>query len=304
MARELVQGLPEELDRQWGGVRWTIAPAPFHNGQVLVTPRAVWISIHSLESRILELMKVDRVPVESFKTEAGLRAYWSAADLAAAELASLYGRNSRFVHPRPDGMMRGFAHKMNVLGGGAGFDLDSLLTLAPGRDGVLRALVADITPAVQALGRISPEEWRHFATRYGISPPLDRLASVLGRYQQGARAAHLDGYLDMVAEHLAAEGMEVHRLPLLLIPTSLLEDTTDLAHQDFLITWNNVVLEQRGAAVRAEGFSSELATLDGLVQREFARAGIKLLQFPLLTRSVVLNGGYRCASNHSRPLAR
>src|SRR5262249_51185863 len=37
---ELVQDLPPALDAAWGEPRWSRAPVPFHNGQVLLTPTA------------------------------------------------------------------------------------------------------------------------------------------------------------------------------------------------------------------------------------------------------------------------
>ena len=74
---------------------------PFHNGQVLLTPGAAWMTLHTLEPRILALLELDRVPVASFATAAGIDRYLAAADQAAAELARLYGRPVRFVHPLP-----------------------------------------------------------------------------------------------------------------------------------------------------------------------------------------------------------
>jgi hypothetical protein len=67
---------------------------------------------------------------------------------------------------------------------------------------------------------------------------------------------------------------------------------------DFLITWNNVVLENR----RAEGFASQLPSADRYAGQVFAASGYKLDLFPPLIRSIELGGGYRCASNHLRPL--
>lgn len=51
------------------------------------------------------------------------------------------------------------------------------------------------------------------------------------------------------------------------------DDTTDLQHDDFLITWNNVVLETVEGARRAEGFASGLATGDRQAAAAFTRAG-------------------------------
>src|SRR5260370_27565286 len=98
---ELVRRLPPELDRAWGKVRWQVAPVPFHNGQVLLAGGAAWISLHTLELRTLALLGLDRVPVASFDTAAGIERYFAAAGRAADELARLLGRPVRFVHPLP-----------------------------------------------------------------------------------------------------------------------------------------------------------------------------------------------------------
>src|SRR5262249_19424937 len=67
MVRALVDSLP--------AARWTVAPVPFHNGHILRTPAAVWISIHSVEPRALALLGLDHVPVETFGTRAGVERY-------------------------------------------------------------------------------------------------------------------------------------------------------------------------------------------------------------------------------------
>src|SRR6185503_18139106 len=95
LGRELVQDLPPELDRAWGGVRWSVAAVPFHNGQVLLTREAAWVTLHTFEPRALQLLGVARVPVQSFGSAAGIDAYVGAVRRAADELATLYGRPVR-----------------------------------------------------------------------------------------------------------------------------------------------------------------------------------------------------------------
>jgi hypothetical protein len=114
------------------------------------------------------------------------------------------------------------------------------------------------------------------------------------------RQAALESYLDLVSGELAADGMEVRRLPLVFVPTALLRDRRGVDHPDFLLTWNNVVVETRGGELRAEGFASRLPAADALAAATFAAAGAHLDLLPPLVHSVVLNGGYRCASNHLR----
>lgn len=273
MARAVAQGLPESIASD---VRWTVAPVPFHNGHVLLTPAAAWISIHTVEIRALELLGATRVPVESFGTAQGVERYLVAVRKAAKELESVYGRPVRFVHPleaSPELMWR--------LGGGAGFDLDSLMTILPGH-----ALVGDLTIGAD-VARVA--NWATAQSTYGL---LTADGAKIAEAQRTSKNLTLQTFLDTIAAHLSANGFAVRRLPLLNVPSSLVEN----GEADFLLTWNNVVLEGK----RAEGFASLLAEGDALAKTAFARAGHRLELYPPLSRSVVLNGGYRCASNHLR----
>jgi hypothetical protein len=328
LGEELVRQLPPGLDRAWGEVRWAVSPVPFHNGQVLLAHDAAWISIHTLEPRILALLGTDRVPVESFATAAGIERYFGAARQAAAELADLYGRPVRWVHPLPGetgggtriasagtgdgsgggagagGAKRQLAAESDLvlrLGGGAGYDLDSLLTLLPagkGRRPV--ALVASLATGRSLLAGLSAGDWRALRGGYELAPAGAGLAAALGAAQRTAATARLEGFLDLIAAHLATQGFRVERLPLLVVPVELLADHEGMAGKEFLLTWNNVVLETRQGRLRAEGFSSLLPAGDREARRTFAAAGCRLDLLPALVHSIVLNGGYRCASNHLR----
>jgi hypothetical protein len=338
LGAQLVRQLPPALDRAWGGVRWEVAPVPFHNGQVLLTRDAAWISIHSLEPRILALLGIDRVPVESFATAAGIERYFAAARQAAAELATLYGRPVRFVHPLPPEVIGGGSpgsvaagdHEQRLAtsrdlvlraGGGAGYDLDSVVTLLPaaaagspataGRPAGTRgrpavALVASLAAGRSLLGALTAEDWEALRRGYDLAPAGGELAAALGTAQQTPAAARLDGFLDLIAAQMASQGLEVERLPLLTVPVTLLRDHEGVAGREFLLTWNNVVLETRDGRLRAEGFSSLLPAGDREARRIFTAAGCSLDLLPALVHSIVLNGGYRCASNHLRasPAAR
>lgn len=297
LGAELIQNLPEEVDRAWGKATWSEAPVPFHNGQILLTRDAVWITLHTLEPHILALLETDRVPVESFNTAEGIDRYVEAARKAANELGTLYGRKARFVHPLPEpgSPLPGRMERMRRLGGGAGYDLDSIVTLLPGS----QALVADLDAGRELLAKLPAEEREALRRGYDLGPSGADLAGRLDAAQRTPRAAALDGFLDLTAGHLAAQGMSVRRLPLLLLPMDLLRDSGGL-QGEFLLTWNNVVVEARGRRARAEGFSSLLPTGDRLARETFTAAGAHLDLFPPLVRSVILNGGYRCASNHVR----
>lgn len=284
---ELIQNLPDDLDRAWGRVAWTTAPVPFHNGQVLTTREAAWITLHAVEPRVLALLKLPRVPVETFSSAAGVGRYRAAVRTAATELETLYGRPVRFVHPLADDPAL-----MRRLGGGAGYDLDSIVTLLPGS----KALVADVTAGRELLARLAPEDWKALRDGYGLEPEGETLARALA----AAQSDGLDDFLDLTAEHLAKQGMEVRRLPLISVPVALLRNREGLEHRELLITWNNVVAETRDGHLRAEGFSSLIPAGDRLAEAAFQAAGARLDLVPPLVRSVILNGGYRCASNHVR----
>jgi hypothetical protein len=302
----LIDALPAALDRAWGhgdGVRWTVSPRPFHNGQVLIGREAAWISLHSLEPRILELLGLPRVPVASFAAPEGIGRYVAAARRAAAELEALYGRPVRFVHPLPAAGAAGAEALMRQIGGGAGYDLDSLLTLlpaGPGRGpGQPWALVASAAAGRQLLAGAGDADVESLRHGFGLAPAAAELRTALAAAQSAPRTAGLDRFLDLVAGQLAGAGFQVHRLPLLAVPTELVAGR-HLRFAEFLLTWNNVVLERRDGALRAEGFSALLPAGDELARRLFAAAGCHLDLLPPLTESILFNGGYRCASNQLR----
>lgn len=262
MARALAGALPQ--------LRWTTGTTAFHNGQILLTAGAVWISIHSVEQRAREILGLDHVPVETFGSAEEIDRYLGAVRRAADELARLYGRPVRFVHrlaPEPA--------LMKILGGGAGFDLDSILTLLPRQDGSVEALVADIGAGARLAKEAPRAEWEALQRTYGFQ---DR---------QLVENPMLQAFLDRCAKDLEAAHVKVQRLPLLIAPGE---------RGPFLVGWNNVRLEEG----RAEGFASGLPAGDRLARAVYARAGYQLQLFPSLTRSVILNGGYRCASNEVR----
>jgi len=308
LGRELVQDLPPELDRAWGGVRWSVAAVPFHNGQVLLTREAAWVTLHTFEPRALQLLGVARVPVQSFGSAAGIDAYVGAVRRAADELATLYGRPVRFVHPLPPAAA-GVASEasapaistemMRRIGGGAGYDLDSLVTFIPSRDGRAAALVADLAAGQQLLADAPAPALATLAASYDLQPGAD-VRAALAAEANAPRGRALASFLDLVAEHLAAQGFRVSRLPLLLVPTALLRGGGDDRYPHFLLGWNNVVVETRDGVVRAEGFASLLPAGDDRAKAVFAAAGAHLDLLPPLVESVVRNGGYRCASNHLR----
>lgn len=305
LGRSLVEGLDEATRTAWGGVSRRDATVAFHHGQILQTPREAWVSLHSLEWAILERLGLEAVPVESFRAPEGVARYLAAARAAAGDLAELLGRPVRFVHPlaNPEDIEAG-RNILQSIGGGAGFDLDSLLTLAPGSTpGGLQAWVGDLREGTLLTGKLTVTDLDHFAAFYDLRTQGEQLRSDLLAGQRSARAEGLQAFLDLTANGLRDQGVTVHRIALLLVPTPLLRDLHGVTHADFLIGWNNLVLEVSGSSLRAEGFRSGLAGGDESAVRAYRAGGVALDLLPALRRSVVLNGGYRCASHHLRPLA-
>jgi hypothetical protein len=301
MGRELIDQIPPAIDRAWGSPHWGVSPVPFHNGQVLLTRGTAWISLHSLEPRILELLGLDRVPVETFSKPEGIRRYIGAARRAAAELESLYGRSVRFVHPLPGGPGGDEPRLMTEIGGGAGFDLDSIVTFLDGDRGNSVAMVASVAEGRRLLQSASEGDLAELGNTFGLAPEPAGIRRALLENAGSARSDRLETFLDLVARNLKAQGVEVHRLPAVLVPYSLLQDAKGLAPDgDFLLTWDNVVIESDGGLRRAEGFSGGIPAGDREARETFAAAGYRLDLYPPLVHSIVLNGGYRCASNHLR----
>ena len=296
---ELVQGLPAEIDGAWGKVTWVEAPVPFHNGQVLLTGDAAWVTLHALEPSILKILGLARVPVETFGAAPGIDRYVEAAGKAADGLSTLYGRPVRFVHPLP-AKGSGDSGLIRTIGGGAGYDLDSIVTFLPLPKGRTAALVADISRGRDLLAKATAEDLASLERGYGLGTSGAALAASLAAAQRTPALDALDGFLDLTAGHLATQGFEVRRLPILAVPVALLRDRDGLTHPEFYLTWNNVVVETRKDGARAEGFASLLPGGDREARETFKALGVRLDLFPPLVRSVILNGGYRCASNHVR----
>jgi hypothetical protein len=188
--------------------------------------------------------------------------------------------------------------------------------------------VADPAAGARLVAAASEAELAELRQLYGLAPPPGELGRRLAAAQGAPRAAALAAFLDLVATGLAGGGLAlaespdgvaaaappatahpapagpaltVYRLPLLLIPKELLAGRPELPIRDFLVTWNNVVVEAGAdGGARAEGFASGLAGGDEAARRAFAAAGFALDLLPPLPESVLRNGGYRCASNHLR----
>jgi hypothetical protein len=296
MALELIQGLPESLDRKWKRPVWREAGVAFHNGQYLLTPDELWTTSHAVGPRIKELLDDPEVDL---RTTDGWNRYVAAARRASDEIGALYGRRVHFVHPlEPREGEPPAPEFVRALGGGMGYDLDSVLTLLPDGDGV-EFLLGDLSAGAALLGRVSREELDRFAAAYGLAARGDALrASLIGAQSAGA-AAGLQRFLRQVDDHLRAGSQTVRRLPLILVPDDLIAGDGTV-RRPFLVGWNNVVLDISDDERRAEGFSSGLPTGDALATDAFAKRGWVLLLLPPLIDSVTRGGGYRCVSQHLR----
>ncbi len=301
LAPWLASALPADLDRRWGGVRHAAAPWPFHGGQLVQVGGVVWLTLHSVEPRATAMLGLDHVPVETFGSARGVERYARAARQAAAELGSVFGRRAEFVHALPASADDAAGPEIfRRLGPGAGLDLDSYLTLLPGAGGRPIALVGDLRTGDELLAAAPAQSFAQLEAAYDLGAGGEALRAALRRAQGEERGRKLALYLDAVAEHLGRRGLEVRRLPLLRVPTALLADRAGVVHLDFLLTWNNVVLERAAGSLRAEGFASLWAPGDRFAERAFEEAGASLRLLPPLVHSIVLGGGYRCASNHLR----
>ena len=311
MARELIQNLPADLDRAWGGpgeepagVRWGEAPFFFHNGHVVMAGGAAWTSIHGLERRALAILGLERVPVASFATAEGIDRYAAAVRQAAGEMSAFYGKPVRLVHPLPssDATDAPVAHRtevMRAIGGGASIDLDSIVSFTGSNDGLV-ALVGDLDAGRELLAGLGNDDLASLRRTYGFAPPPRDLQGLLTGAQRAHRAAGLDAFLEQAADHLAASGLTVRRLPLLMAPQTLLADRELYDEDFFLIGWHNVVQESREGRGTAEGFASGIPAGDERARAIYGEAGVDLVLLPPLPESVTTNGGYRCASNQVR----
>jgi hypothetical protein len=304
MARQIISGASDSLDRALGRIEWTVGSTPFHNGQVLLTPDAAWIAIHALEVRNLERMKRGAIPRKQFDTTKGIDDYLALTKQSLAELEKLYGQKVRIIHPLPDSGKWSERKKLvDAIYGGGDFDLDSLVTLVPNGLGKGTAFVADLSLNEELFRDTSADEWGRFKRAYGIATSVE-LPKALADSQTSKRARGLDAFVDLIAKSLADEGFDVERLPLLLVPVPFLADTATLKHPDFVVGWNNIVFERGpNGRLRANGFASLLNSADDAIVERFHAAGVELQLLPPLVRSVILNGGYRCASNNVRAAA-
>jgi hypothetical protein len=299
LAKWLASSLSDALDEPAGDVGVVVSPWPFHGGQLLQEGGRLWLTLHSVERRALTVLGLDRVPVETFSDPVAVDRYARAARRAAEELGAILGRRAEFAHPLPASAADGAGPDLfRRVGAAAGRDLDTYLTFLPRTGGSATALVGDLRAGAALAASASNESLEDLRRVYDLAPRSEDLRRALLDAQR--EASGFADYLDLVAADLARRGLEVRRLALLRVPTVLLVDRAGVVHPDFLIGWNNVVVERRSGVVCAEGFASGWAPGDEAAKRVFREGGASLRLLPPLLHSIVLGGGYRCASNHLR----
>lgn len=300
MGRELLQGLSDQLDTEWGRVEWMVAPIPFHGGHTLATPGTTWASVHTLLPRVVEIL--GRTPTPSELTRSpNLAAFLDATEQAREEFESVFGQPVRFVHALPARTSSpGLDELQTMLIGGGTSDLDSLVTIVPGDREDRVALVADFTLGRALLEQIDRNELDRFGVDFHLTAGGEDLRRRLLEQPLTDVNRLIDAFLDHTSRYLREQGMEVRRLPLLHVPETLVEERLRVVRDGFLVTWTNVVYELADGELRAEGFASGLPTIDEQAIETFSAAGATLRLVPGLARSVMRDGGYRCASNHVR----
>ena len=258
----------------WGsadGPRVETAQLPFHAGQFLTDPERLWLSIHSVETDILERLGLGQVPARSFETVSGISDYLEAARAAAEQFGRLLDRRPVWVHP-----LEPLPELFADLAPGAGLDLDSYVTLLPGN----RAFVASVSEGRQALASATSADLESLRSFYGLRLDREPLRSALLEAHTESRALALGTYLDRVAGHLQAQALIVERIPIVRVPSDLFEDRQGVDYPEFFLSWNNVVLEVIDGAPRAEGFELRFPSVDRAMAARLARAGVPFTAFP------------------------
>ena len=309
--RQLIQGAPSEFESLTGPLFWSQAPFHFHGGHLLFTPESPWISVHSIETQILQRLDLQSIDVQKLIDTSGWKSFSEAANASAEELGKLGGHRVQWVHPWPS-PPAGMEHSdfVRCLGGGNDIDLDTLLTILPGGPSDT-AILGDLESGAALLGTVSDEELAEFSRRFQIRVPTRDLRDALTRWKGSPRVTGLSAFLELVATHLRAKGLRVRRTPLLMMPTPLIANHPKFAaeqpHAHFPIGFSNVVLDSQPAPnepaefrLRAHSFESCLPTFDEEARRIFTEAGCELMLHPALVESIISEGGFRCATQEIR----
>lgn len=309
--REFIRGLPAGFEDLTGPIHWSQAPLHFHGGHLLSTPRSVWISTHSIETRILQRLGLESINIPRLIEPSGWADFTDAVIASAADLRSLGCRHVQWVHPWPSAPA-GMEHSQFVhnLGGGNDIDLDTLLTILPGEPADT-ALIGDPKTGATLLEQISDAELAEFSRRFEMGLQPGDLRRELTQWWNSPHVISLSAFQDLMESHLRSEGLRVRRTPILMVPTRLIAAHPKFAlnqpHVHFPIGFSNVVLDSShdpnhpaAPPLRAHCFESCLPTFDAEAGRVYAEAGCELILHPTLVESVISEGGFRCATQEIR----
>jgi hypothetical protein len=241
--------------------------------------------------------------------------YLGQAEAVARELGEAWDLEPVLVHPMPaaaDGPAEreAVASLIGTIRAGGGRDLDSYLAILEDAGGSERAVVGSVVLGTELAAGTAAADWTELARTLRLRRlPPETLQARLLEHNRTAEASSFAAYLELVARHLEGRlGRPALRLPLLLVPHELREDHDTLGAdgaQSFLLTWTNLVAEERTSADgtrqrSVELFRQGLPSGDALAVKLYAELGYTCRLYPALRNSLVLGGGYRCASNPLR----
>lgn len=302
MAREIIQSLPTKLEKDLGVVTWSFSALPFHGGQFLMTESHVWCSLFSFYERVLEQLGSSSLDAKEMATEEGWGRLAQAVISSKNDYEKYFARKFRFVHPLPPELSEADLLTLpSALIGGSGFDLDSLFTVAQVPDsGKEVAAIGSIAMGIQLIMQSGDEELYGFQRKFKLTCDGDSFKSMLLEHNQLPKASRLEEFLDLLTSEMKRQGVEVVRLPLILVPSASASGRPPIQNQSesFVIGWNNVVLETSGNQLYAEGFGMHWPSGDSLAQELYKKIHIRLRLLHPLVESIVAGGGYRCASFH------
>lgn len=314
VSRQLVSAAAQDWDEEHREVSWSPCPTPFHGGHLIFTPGSVWLSVHSVETRVLELMNIDRIDVTKLLKPEGWANYCRAVDAAVDELGAALGVQTNLVHPWPS-PPPGMSHSefISALGGGNDIDLDVLLTLIPDQTshaGVV-ALVGSTDASRPLIEKLTATELETFAQSFGMDLPATQLRPRLQTWQGSPKVSGLEDFLKLVSLHLASMDIPVATTPLVFVETKLITShprlSNDQPHVHFPLGHCNAVLERvaptanrNSRSMRAHAFMSGLPSLDSKATSAYEEIGCQLHLHPPLIESLVLEGGFRCATQQIR----
>jgi len=299
MVRWIASNTPESFVRSLGKMQWAESPVNFHGGNMLFTHDRVWLSVHSLQERVLQILGWKTIETERLSKPDILKQFEQAVETARNDVEMICGKKAYFVHPWPVPF-----ELMESIAGGNDIDLDTVLTLLP-QDNGITAMAGNLRMGRSHIERLSAEELSAFGQAFSMSESTDNLRKMLLLYQDSLRATALSRFLDLCTKHLEQMGISTVQTPLFLVPTELIAGRSKYAkevpHKHFPIGFCNVVAHRNSQGERvAEGYSSFLPSLEETATALYQQIGYRLDLYPALAESIAFEGGYRCSTQEIR----